>query len=185
MELAHLASSSDALEGLCGSEAASQIAQNHFVHPAGCLLFRRISLINHSCVPNASIRLCDNEEFAHVIVACDVAAEEEIVLCYSATVLFAAREMRQSELHSRWGFTCECARCSGTLAESEVDTWRMLENAALSAQNAKPRGPVVDPSIVAQQHEALARLETLLPHLCELERFRFDAAYFAAERCNM
>ena len=56
--------------------------------------------------------------------------------------------------------------------------WRMLESAAEASLAAKPRGPVVDPSIRALQMNALAVLEAKLPYLCERERFRFDAEYF-------
>ena len=177
-DLEHVARASGALEDLCGSDASSQVAHNHFVYGGHCLLFRRISLLNHSCVPNASIHFSDNKGNASVILARDVAAAEEITLCYSGEVIFAVREVRQAELYSNWNFTCRCARCLGTLAAGEADMWLMLESAAHASQATKPRGPVVEPSIHAQQCEALAVLEAKLPYLCERERFRFDAEYF-------
>ena len=133
-------------------------------------------MCNHSCVPNASIRL--DESRAHVILARDVAADEEIMLCYSANAIFANREERQAELTSRWRFVCGCERCAGTLPPSEAEVWRMLEDAARAARDAKPRAATVDPSIAEKQRAALAALEARLPHLCERERFRFDADYF-------
>ena len=58
--------------------------------------------------------------------------------------------------------------------------WRRLEEAAASADAAKPRGPSVDPRLAGQQRAALALLTKRRPHLaCEGERFRFDAQYFA------
>ena len=175
-ELARIAGK-DVLNGLCGDDATSKIAQNHFAHENDVLLFVNISLLNHSCLPNASIQFdeCGN---GAVILARDIAADEEITFCYSAAALFADREVRQKELASRWGFECKCKRCVGSLKESEAGMWRMLEAASLSAQDAKPRGPIVDPSIATQQRDALAVLEASLPHLVERERFRFDAEYF-------
>jgi hypothetical protein len=179
-DLEEVAKAGGALADLCGSDASSQVAQNHFVHESGLLLCQRISMLNHSCVPNASIRLDESEDRATVVLARDVEAEEEIAFCYtSAAVLFAARDVRQAELRSHWGFVCRCARCSDTLMETEADLWRTLESAALSARNATPRGAVVDPSVCAQQRDAYDALEAALPQLCERDRFRFDAEYFA------
>ena len=67
MELVRAASDCGALDQLCGASPRARVGYNHFVddvsaHPAGgCLLFRRISMLNHSCAPNASIHLADGE----------------------------------------------------------------------------------------------------------------------------
>ena len=178
VELVQLALANHALHDLCGDDDLHRVAQNHFVHEDGVLLFRRVSMLNHSCRPNASIRFLENGE-AEVNLAREVAVGEELCICYSSVVLFSSLPERQSELLSRWGFACGCERCAGRLDEEESSMWRQLEDAAAAVQHAKPRGPNVDPNISVKQREALALIEARLPLLHERERFRFDAAYFA------
>ena len=177
-ELVQLAVTNHALHDLCGDDDLNRVAQNHFVHEDGVLLFRRVSMLNHSCRPNASICFLENGE-AEVNLARDVAGGEELCICYSSVVLFSSLPERQSELLSRWGFACGCNRCAGRLDEEESSMWRQLEHAASAVQHAKPRGPNVDPNISVKQREALSLIEARLPLLRERERFLFDAAYFA------
>ena len=113
-DLARLAKESDLLKGLCGGDKPEDvISQNHFVDHEGCaLLLQRVSMLNHSCSPNASTAVGYTDGSVSVLLARDVTAGEEITLCYSAKAIFAPREARQRLLQRRWGFECRCARCS-------------------------------------------------------------------------
>ena len=190
-ELERIASECGALDNLCGEGPTSRVAQNYFADEQNdeCLLFRRISMLNHSCRPSASIRLEEEQgalgseaprgRSASVVLARDVEAGEEVTLCYSGAVLFAPRSQRQAALHARWGFACHCERChEGALTEAEARMWAQLEAAAAAADDAKPRGPEGDAHLAALQREALALLEAQLPCLVERERFRYDVSYF-------
>jgi hypothetical protein len=181
--LARLARETHLLEGLCGGDTPEDIVSaNHFVDPDGCVsLFRRISMLNHTCCPNASMAIGYADGSACVILARDVAEGEEITLCYSADVIFAPYEARQERLHRGWGFDCRCARCSGHLTIDDATKWQQLEEAA--AALARPNVPPVDPWVGEQQREqqraAILLLDGWLPHLLEREAFTPDAQHFS------
>ena len=181
-EMVDVADACGALDVLCGGDSLlARVNLNHFVAADGSiLLHRHVSMLNHSCSPNASIKFQGGptEPTTRIVLARDVAAGEEINVCYSAQVLFARQPERQGELQARWGFACTCARCSGTLHAGDVKMWQACEDAAQSAKEAKPRCRAPHPSIHTKQTQALALLERELPYLCEREQFRADEKYF-------
>lgn len=76
------------------------------------LLYRRSSLFNHSCWPNAACAETeDNRMVVHALE--DVPAGAPMTICYYDDLLYQPRERRQQVLADSWGFQCRCPRCRG------------------------------------------------------------------------
>jgi hypothetical protein len=117
--------------------ALRQCYTNAFVHNDACVspgedfiaLYWNISMINHSCSPNAMLQTRITLEKArgdagdgaslqsteHVVIRTSVVATrpiadgEEITIAYQ--LLLAPRHVRQSFFEAHYGFVCTCARC--------------------------------------------------------------------------
>ncbi|XP_024520831.1 uncharacterized protein LOC112342764 [Selaginella moellendorffii] len=88
------------LDGMCNSADA-------ILNSKSCGLWPLPAFINHSCCPNAARLEVGRALFVHA--ARDIGEGEEITLPYfDALVPFHARQ----EICQRWGFQCQCRRCS-------------------------------------------------------------------------
>lgn len=79
-----------------------------------------VSLVNHSCDPNATrvFELEPGERPKAVIRAVrEVRAEEEVTVSYISPLL--PREERARRLRESWGFTCRCPRCESGETEEQ------------------------------------------------------------------
>ena len=167
----------------CESLAEGLVKSNYFELGAlGAMLFLRTSFCNHSCCPNATVRI-EISPFgackARLIVARDVKRGEQLCICYSNAACFQSNAARQATLSSRWGFHCRCARCEGTLPLDLANLWVTLEEAAAAADAVKPRSKHVDPAVCDQQRHAAELVARHLPSLAEAERFADDLAYLS------
>ena len=174
-EYAHLCS--DKPETAVPRERVTGIVRsNCFVTPDDeILLFKHISYINHSCNPNASVIMCE-QGLAKVVLACDIAPDEEITFCYSSNVIF--QSMRQQLLEERWGFVCGCGRCSMSLSPQEEAHWALLEKGACAAAANKPRLPTPNLELIDLLYEIWQSCQTRLPLLFENIQFYHDLLYF-------
>ncbi|KAK5693418.1 hypothetical protein LTR97_009987 [Elasticomyces elasticus] len=83
--------------------------------PDNCALFSHASLVNHSCLPNATRMFIGD---AMVLRATkDIAKGEEILHAYVLpSVCVTERQMRMETV---WGFQCDCELCEAEIKESE------------------------------------------------------------------
>lgn len=173
-------------EGLCrkpiaGSRGEAIVAANFFdCGMYGAYLFEKTSLLNHSCYPNASVRVTYGETVASdtrasVTVARRVQADEQLCISYSSTALFLPTRARRELIYDKWGFWCRCDRCEATLPQLDLERWALLEEAAEAADTmGKPASEselTADPEFVALQERAAALVSAWLPSLAEGERF--------------
>lgn len=85
------------------------------VHGSG--LFPSIAMINHSCLPNASVEFDSGSCRASVILLKPVACEAELTFCYvDADLALAERTAALAE----YGFECDCPRCAAERATSKA-----------------------------------------------------------------
>lgn len=96
----------------------------------GIALFDRVSLLNHSCDPNAVV-LFDGTA-AIVRALRPLAAGEEITISYIDRA--TDRHERQRSLLSQYFFTCACARCAGSAANDVFDVALRCSNGSCSGQ---------------------------------------------------
>ena len=169
------------------SEAEGIVRCNYFDNGSciGAMLFEQTSLLNHSCCPNASVRMMISEYgacYSRVIVAKHVAAGQQVFISYSAAKLFRPREERPCAC---WGFPRACLRCEGTLPPEEQELWALLEAAAFAADTARAVTPrTVDAAMLALPLQVCAAeaVSILLPSLVEGERFAEDIEFFRLKR---
>ena len=139
----HAAFCRPAGEAAASSEGEGIVACNFFDNGkyTGAMLFEQTSMLNHSCSPNASVRMLQSEFgacYARVIVARHVAAGEQLFITYSNANLFRPREWRPCSV---WAFDAPCGRCAGVLPPEEQERWALLEAAAEAADAAKKLVP--------------------------------------------
>ena len=79
-----------------------------------------MSRFNHSCKPNISHAFADPNERMYAVR--DIKAGDELCTYYVAP--FLAKEKRQAELKSYYGFTCKCEVCTLPKKESELSEKR-------------------------------------------------------------
>eukprot|EP01064_Diplonema_japonicum_P021236 TRINITY_DN30785_c0_g1_i1.p1 TRINITY_DN30785_c0_g1~~TRINITY_DN30785_c0_g1_i1.p1 ORF type:complete len:770 (+),score=194.99 TRINITY_DN30785_c0_g1_i1:43-2352(+) len=80
-------------------------------------VFPTISFCNHSCAPNGVV--VPNEGSFRSIR--DIEKDESLSLAYlDDDILIAPRKVRQEALKNRWGFLCQCDRCSMPYDDAEV-----------------------------------------------------------------
>jgi hypothetical protein len=104
----------------------------------GCGLFPGdVSLVNHSCDPNATrgFELEAGERPRAVIRAVrEVQAEEEVTVSYISPLL--PREERARRLKESWGFVCGCARCKAGETEEQRQALARLARAIEDCERA-------------------------------------------------
>ena len=84
-------------------------------------VFNDISLINHSCRPNAVFSLESNLPRAKLYAIATIPRDEEIVIEYCATDhLFLSAQGRQTDSPTGiYSFRCDCQSCNADQAESD------------------------------------------------------------------
>ena len=79
----------------------------------GGRIYNITSRINHSCNPNAVVKIDSaNLEAQKIIAAAPIEAGDEIFISYIGTMLYADRPTRQEILREAKYFTCNCSRCT-------------------------------------------------------------------------
>ena len=77
-------------------------------------LYNKISLINHSCIPNATLSwVMGDFKRKQVRAFRIIEKDEEIVASYlKSDFIYVSRESRRQELLETYGFPCQCSECS-------------------------------------------------------------------------
>jgi SET and MYND domain-containing protein len=99
----------------------------------GVALFDRISLLNHSCDPNAVV-LFDGAA-AIVRALKPIAAGDELTISYIDRA--TDRYERQQQLMSQYFFTCSCSRCVGPPADDVYELALRCADSGCSGQVAR------------------------------------------------
>ncbi|KAL8387084.1 hypothetical protein RB595_010169 [Gaeumannomyces hyphopodioides] len=87
-------------------------------------IYATISLINHSCMPNAHASWNPAKEHETIHAIRPIGAGDEITISYCEELPYAER---QTHLRSSFGFTCACSLCSRPeSARNESDQRRKL-----------------------------------------------------------
>lgn len=81
---------------------------------AGSALFGEVSLINHSCLPNAIWYVSGGN--IHILACKDIAQGEEVTIDYGYGDLVSV-EVRRQNLNKRYHFWCHCPRCQHDMAQ--------------------------------------------------------------------
>ncbi|KAK1810162.1 hypothetical protein LTR12_015491, partial [Friedmanniomyces endolithicus] len=84
-------------------------------NPENCALFTHASLINHSCLPNASRVFIGDAILLRATKA--IAKGDEILQAYVSPTLDV--KARQERMNLIWSFTCSCALCKAETQEPE------------------------------------------------------------------
>jgi len=93
-------------------------------HPLDSGVFRDISRINHSCIPNAERNFMDPEMRIYAVQ--DIKKDAEIYIEYNGIETYKEPTIQlvKSELQSHWNFDCKCELCGATDNKSQ----KLLEN---------------------------------------------------------
>lgn len=78
----------------------------------GSCLCLKISLINHSCRPNAQWTRDEERSIFFVTATASIPKNTEITVNYAAYTMNYTCSQRQALLKTIWGFTCRCEACS-------------------------------------------------------------------------
>jgi len=78
----------------------------------GSCLYLKISLINHSCRPNAIWTGDEERSIFFVNVTAFIPKDAEITVNYAAYTMNYTCSQRRALLKTIWGFTCSCEACS-------------------------------------------------------------------------
>jgi hypothetical protein len=89
----------------------AKVQTNEFVSPAGSAVFRVLSMLNHSCVPNTIVDFDANAGHAILRTAAKVARGQQLFIDYTAGQGAALPYARRQQLLSQRHFDCYCARC--------------------------------------------------------------------------
>ena len=96
------------------------------------LLYSHVSLLNHSCQPNAAVYWDSSDDpssaavhssssslssLPRVFAIAEVAEGEEVCIAYRADLLHFPTPLRRSLIEQSWHFLCSCQRCSQPAAE--------------------------------------------------------------------
>ncbi len=87
----------------------------------GVALYSAPSLLNHSCRPN-TLELFNGQ---HLILKAvrDIGPGDQLFIAYIDRLQLLS--VRQTELRSKYNFTCACERCLEDISKSSVsDCWR-------------------------------------------------------------
>jgi hypothetical protein len=88
----------------------AKVQTNEFVSPAGTCVFRVLSMLNHSCVPNAAVEY-DDEGHAILKTVATVARGQQVLIDYTAGYGAKLSHARRQSLLSQRHFDCFCSRC--------------------------------------------------------------------------
>jgi len=73
------------------------------------LLFPKLSYLNHSCSPNATLLELDGHRI--LVAGKDIKEGEEVCICYHPSLFFLPEFNRKEILKGSWDFDCTCDRC--------------------------------------------------------------------------
>lgn len=107
-------------------------------------IFSAISFCNHSCDPNAALSRstasrrgvvlsgedseCPRLGEARTLYAIrDIAAGEEICICYDSDLLWLPEPARRQHTLKVWAFQCGCQRCSNDRQLPDLDSFTGIE----------------------------------------------------------
>lgn len=90
------------------------------------LLFRKLSVFNHSCWPTCSVYRDPSAGTSHVLAIRPVDKGTELTIHYADDLILLPKELRKAFLPGRFGFVCECDRC-----EEEDQAAAKVENLLL------------------------------------------------------
>eukprot|EP00439_Symbiodinium_sp_Y106_P016165 s358_g2.t1 len=90
------------------------------------LLFRKLSVFNHSCWPSCSVYRDPSTGISHVLAIRPVDKGTELTIHYADDLILLPKELRKAFLPGRFGFACECDRC-----EEEDQAAAKVENLLL------------------------------------------------------
>ncbi|CAH8262559.1 unnamed protein product [Arabidopsis lyrata] len=93
------------------------------LRPQGIGLFPLVSIINHSCSPNAV--LVFEEQMAVVRAMDNISKDSEITISYIETA--GSTLTRQKSLKEQYLFHCQCARCSNVGKPHDIEESAILE----------------------------------------------------------
>jgi len=83
------------------------------------VVYRTISFVNHSCIPNAVLYIDENgadlKGYGRLVATRQINAGEEILINYIADDWEKSRDARQAALMLGWGFDCSCKACAPAL----------------------------------------------------------------------
>ncbi len=92
----------------------------------GYALFANASAVNHSCLPNATLRHClpdsydplarQHDIFIEIVSIDQLTAGEEVFISYGPVAGKHSRNFRQKSLRSQYCFQCKCRACEGNEA---------------------------------------------------------------------
>ena len=88
---------------------------NSLPPPESTALYPALSVMNHSCCPNAEIRFDDSNNVAFTVATRDIKKGEEVCHSYVSLEELPGRKERQERLLVQHGFTCTCELCESTL----------------------------------------------------------------------
>lgn len=116
------------------SQAFRIYKANAFGSKGESRLFLKISLINHSCVPNAEISDSnkDDDDTDHVFAIKHIATGEEIFINYIGQSETMIRGHRQTVARIYYGFLCSCTACRLPGQEQQLSDRRRQLIAVLS-----------------------------------------------------
>lgn len=77
------------------------------------LLYAAVTILNHSCAPNACLDDSQPQSSTQVYAIRDIAPGEEVLICYVVEQLCVAPELRAAFVHHQFDFRCDCPRCAG------------------------------------------------------------------------
>jgi hypothetical protein len=103
-------------------------------------VYKDISRINHSCVPNAVVSYNEKSSTGQVRALKAIQPQEEILIEYlpSAAQAFQTRDVRVKAFQTDWKFTCLCAACANN-DQDELRTRLQLNLNKVTAQLANRR----------------------------------------------
>jgi len=83
------------------------------------LLYAAVTILNHSCAPNACLDDSLPQVATHVYAIRDIAPGEEVLICYVVEQLCVAPEIRSAFVRNQFDFRCDCPRCAGAACTAD------------------------------------------------------------------
>ena len=150
-------------------------------------VFPLISRANHSCVPNADFVTRGERRVQEIIATSNIAAGEEITLCYLQASSEGSEGKRERQGYTRlwYGFQCKCRACCLEGRELDRDEavrgrvreiQRLLADSATSHQHDGVSLPCLDAFL-----DDLRFIGSKLSYRLEMTRLVFDRAVAAGD----
>jgi hypothetical protein len=105
-------------------------------------IFLNISLINHSCLPNAEYRQNFKEGQMELYSTQRIRAGQEVTICYGSNFHYMTASERKAYLHRVYGFICKCLACAdGPTSRMSDQRRRILKETHYCGIMGQPAGP--------------------------------------------